>query len=171
MMFSEKINIAYRMALDWHGNQKYGEQPYMYHLRAVAEICKPYGEDYAVVAYLHDILEDTDLDARAILVAFGYRIFQNVVALTDPTGATRADRKAKFYELFKELRGNPEYDLAFVVKAADRLANVRACVAGNNRSLLEMYRSEHVAFCEAVRDDGLNYALIDELTTMLTRAT
>lgn len=36
-----------------------------------------------------------------------------------------------------------------IIKAADRLANVRVCLQDNNQRLLEVYRSEQTAFKKA----------------------
>ena len=42
-------------AIAAHGDQKYGEHPYVGHLDAVAEIVRPDGELAVAVAYLHDL--------------------------------------------------------------------------------------------------------------------
>jgi (p)ppGpp synthase/HD superfamily hydrolase len=58
-------------AISQHGNQKYGEHPYSVHLDAVANIAKPFGELAEVVAYLHDVVEDTDVTIEQVSAEFG----------------------------------------------------------------------------------------------------
>ncbi len=42
---SPTIARARAFALEAHGEQKYGDHPYAYHLDAVAAIAAPYGEE------------------------------------------------------------------------------------------------------------------------------
>ena len=58
-------------------------------------------------------------------------------------------------------------ELALVVKAADRLANVRACIADRKRDLLDVYRDEQEAFRRAAFRPGLCDALWTELDAAL----
>ena len=45
--------------LEVHGDQRYGSRPYHAHLDALAELVKEHGEEAQVLAYLHDVVEDT----------------------------------------------------------------------------------------------------------------
>lgn len=137
-------------AIQAHGAQRYGQHPYVYHLDQVAELCRPYGERAVAIAYLHDVIEDTATKVEDLIVAFTVDIANHVEALTDPAGATRAERKAAFYEFF---RVQPCL-LCAIVKACDRLANVRECVK-NSPSLLARYRAEHAKFRPAVFREGI----------------
>ena len=123
---------ARAFAISAHGNQKYGERPYVFHLEAVAKLAEPYGDDATVVAYLHDVVEDTKTTVEAIASMFGPHIAACVALLTDAPGANRKERKAKTYAKLAEVSGPNE--LALLVKAADRLANVRACLADRKQS-------------------------------------
>ncbi len=58
--------------------------------------------------------------------------------------ANLKERKAKTYAKLAQVQRALE--LALVVKAADRLANVRACVADHNNALLQVYGGEHTVF-------------------------
>jgi (p)ppGpp synthase/HD superfamily hydrolase len=137
-------------AIQAHGAQRYGQHPYVYHLDQVADLCRPYGEREVAVAYLHDVIEDTATKYADLVAAFTLDIARHVRALTDPPGATRAQRKAAFYENFRVQACR----LCPIVKACDRLANVREC-SKNNPSLLARYRAEHAEFRSAVFRDGL----------------
>lgn len=143
---------ARELALEAHGGQRYGSHPYHVHLDAVAELARKYGEEAQVLAYLHDVVEDTPVELGAIAEAFGQRIAECVAILTDEPGASREERKKRTYARMAGVSGDLE--LALVVKAADRLANMRACVADGKDELLGVYKREHASFREsAYRQD------------------
>ncbi len=124
-------NAARLFAIAVHGDQKYGDDPYSKHLDAVATLAAPFGAQAITVAYLHDAVEDTSATLATIEAQFDAFIATCVGLLTDEPGATRKERKAKTYAKMASVTGPTE--LALIVKAADRLANVRACVAGARR--------------------------------------
>jgi (p)ppGpp synthase/HD superfamily hydrolase len=163
----EKVEKARQMAVAAHGDQKYGEHPYSVHLDEVARICEPFGEDAQVVAYLHDTLEDTALTYPDVEAAFGAFVAQCVAFLTDPPAANRKERKARSYAKLGTIDEKTPESLALIVKAADRLANVRASFVGRNHGLLDMYRKEHEAFRTAVHRPGLNDGLISVVDHLL----
>jgi guanosine-3',5'-bis(diphosphate) 3'-pyrophosphohydrolase len=156
---------ARAFAISAHGEQKYGDRPYSFHLDAVAAIAKPYGEDAVVVAFLHDTVEDTQATIQEVEAKFGPKVAACVSLLTDEPGANRKERKAKTYAKLAEVHGPNE--LALVVKAADRLANVRACLADRKRAMWELYRSEHPVFKQAAYRVGLSESLWSELDSSL----
>ena len=135
-----------------HGKQKYGKKPYIVHLDAVAKIVQKYGNTAMIVAYLHDILEDTKTSKTAIEQQFGLFVSDCVEIITDEKGRNRKERKAKTYQKIKN--ASAAYNIAVIVKVADRLANVSAC-HDTNGSLLRMYRIEHSDFRKFVLIDGL----------------
>lgn len=144
---------AREFAIARHGDQKYGELPYSVHLDEVAHIASGYGVDATVIAYLHDVVEDTETTVSEIESLFGDLVSRCVAILTDEAGANRKERKARTYEKMRQVSG--ELELALIVKAADRLANLRQCVSHNNDRLLRMYRNEHGAFRQAVYRPGI----------------
>lgn len=158
-------NAARLFAVAVHGEQKYGDDPYAKHLDAVAALAGPYGMQAVTVAYLHDAVEDTSATLAEIEQQFDAFIATCVGLLTDEPGATRKERKAKTYAKMATVTGPAE--LALIVKAADRLANVRACVAGARREQWEVYRSEHDAFYSAAYRPGLCDPLWAELQQLL----
>lgn len=135
-------------AIAAHGDQKYGRHPYYVHLDAVAKIAAGYGETAEIIAYLHDVVEDTNVVLSEIEDKFGWLVSEAVGILTDEPGKNRKERKAKTYAKMARVSGHAE--IALVVKAADRLANMRACLDDNNKELLAMYKAEHATFKEAV---------------------
>jgi len=156
---------ARSFAVAAHGEQKYGNHPYSIHLDAVAALVEPYGEEAVVVAYLHDTVEDTGATIAEIESKFGPKVARCVDLLTDAPGANRKERKAKTYAKLVEVQG--ENELALLVKAADRLANVRACVKDRKLSLWQIYRSEHVTFKGSAYRSGLCDPLWLELEALL----
>lgn len=164
--------IAARMfILGAHTDQKYGQDPYYIHLDQVADIVRPYGEQAVVWAYLHDVHEDTRVPLNRIMDIFGSEIAEGVRILTDEEGETRAERKRKTYA--KMAKVGFKFYRVLIVKVADRLANVRACIAPETASpkKLAMYRDEHLAFKEAVYREGLCDELWVELDHLLLQVT
>lgn len=143
-MSTSAIAEARDYAISMHGSQMYGVHPYSHHLDAVAQALAPYGLEAQVVGYLHDVVEDTPATIGEVRFRFGDAVAACVALLTDEPGESRNERKAKTYAKLAEVTG-PE-ELALVVKVADRLANVRACVADAKHDLLGVYRGEHEAF-------------------------
>jgi (p)ppGpp synthase/HD superfamily hydrolase len=135
-------------AIKSHQNQKYGIHPYSYHLDAVAKIAEPYGDIAVVISYLHDVVEDTSVSLSTIEREFGKFVSDCVGILTDEDGKDRAECKSKTYAKMAKVTGDLE--LALLVKACDRLANIRACVSDKNHEKLVMYKSEFPIFRESV---------------------
>jgi len=155
------IEKAREFAVMRHGDQKYGDLTYSVHLDAVAEIAKEYGDVAAAIAYLHDVVEDTDASVADVEAEFGKLIADCVSILTDEPGENREQRKSKTYAKMAAVSGPTE--LALVVKAADRLANMRCCLAEDNRRLLNIYRKEYPVFRESAYRQGACDPIWDEL--------
>ncbi|MFT3857476.1 MAG: hypothetical protein QM742_08265 [Aquabacterium sp.] len=109
-------------------------------------------------------MEDTWVTLDEVRTRFGDLVADCVALLTDEPGANRKERKAKTYAKLAQVHGALE--LALIVKAADRLANVRACIEDGNQRLLEVYRSEHPTFKQA----AYRARLCDELWSELDAA-
>jgi (p)ppGpp synthase/HD superfamily hydrolase len=148
-----------------HGEQRYGDQPYSVHLDAVAATLAPFGEEAQVVGYLHDVVEDTAVSLETIRAEFGERVAKLVSLVTDEPGANRRDRKARSNAKLAAVSG--EDVLALVVKAADRLANLRAAAGGGAESKLGMYRREHPDFRRAAYRPGLCDDLWQEIDAVI----
>jgi (p)ppGpp synthase/HD superfamily hydrolase len=158
---------ARSFAIQAHADQRYGDYPYSHHLDAVAALASPYGEDAVVVAYLHDTVEDTATTITEIENLFGFKVAACVALLTDQPGSNRKERKAKTYANLAEVHGPNE--LALLVKAADRLANVRACIADRKEGLWRVYQGEHAVFKAAAYRAGLCDSLWAELDSLLSQ--
>ena len=150
---NKTIQQAKAFAIKAHGNQQYGDKPYAVHLNAVAELLKEYGETAQIIAYLHDVIEDTEITYTDVKNEFGEFIADCVAIVTDEPGTTRKERKKKTYAKMKTITGDLE--LALIVKTADRLANIQSCIDDGLSDLLEMYIKEHPAFQAAVYREDL----------------
>lgn len=160
---NSEIQRSREFAIRVHGDQRYGEHPYGYHLDAVAEILTSFGQQAQIAAYSHDTVEDCDVTIDDIADAFGREMADCVAVLTDEPGENRKTRKAKT----KEKLAASNNSLALVVKAADRLANLRQSQLTSNASKLAMYAREHKAFRAAAYRPGLCDALWNEMDSIL----
>jgi len=166
---TDVVQRARAFAVKAHADQRYGDAPYVVHLDAVVALLSPYDEAHRVAGYLHDAVEDTPATVAEIEAQFGGPVARWVALLTDEPGSNRKERKAKTYaKLANVVHPGPDSG-ALVVKAADRLANVRACGCEANANKLAMYRAEHAAFRAAAYHDGLCDALWLELAERLVR--
>jgi (p)ppGpp synthase/HD superfamily hydrolase len=159
------LDEARSFAVTAHGSQMYGSKPYAFHLDAVVALLSPYGSEAQIVGYLHDVVEDTEVTEHDIRKRFGDLVAECVGFVTDSPGASRAERKARTYARLATVAGPAE--LALVVKAADRLANVRSCVSDQRQALWEVYRKEHPSFRQAAYRAGLCEPLWQELDALL----
>lgn len=143
---------ARRIAVEAHGEQRYGDEPYEHHLAAVVAVLQRFGANHddaesaalLVAAWLHDALEDTALARNNVEREFGGEIAELVWRVTDEPGQNRKARKAA------TLPKIAESESAIILKLADRIANVEAAEQ-NNSGLFEMYRREHAEFAAALQ--------------------
>lgn len=162
---TSRVQQARNYAIQAHGQQMYGERPYVFHLDQVVSLLQDRGEDAQIVGYLHDTVEDTAVTEEDVAKVFGQFIADCVGLVSDVPGPDRKSRKSKTYARLAKVRG--EKELALVVKAADRLANVRMCIKENNRKLLDVYRQEQPVFFRAAYRPGLCEEFWRELQQLL----
>lgn len=152
---TKKIQDAQALALNAHEQQKYGSYPYSRHLEEVVRSLERFGfkvrqaennfwvEDIICAGWLHDVAEDTQISLADIENQFGFNVRDIVARVTDEQAPTRDERKALTYPKIHGHFG------ATVVKLADRIANVKACL-GDNESQFLKYAKEQKKFYEAV---------------------
>lgn len=164
----DPTGFAREFAKRAHATQLYDGQPYMVHVDAVAEIVTaspvaatddPVDAAFArarrtMIAYLHDVIEDTPVDEQSVEAIFGKRIANCLRVITDPPERPRRERKAIVNGWLSQIAVDSPIADALLVKAADRLANVRHCCVRRHESLLSMYKQEHAAFRVAVYRKG-----------------
>lgn len=113
------LKKAFRFAEEKHEGQfRIGGEKYITHPAAVAEMVAEwgYGAEYRIAALFHDLLEDTDAKESEILALSNENVLNAVKLLTKSKPCNMADYVAK-------IRKNK---IAFVVKTADRLHNLRS---------------------------------------------
>lgn len=146
MTDKEKYSAALKYAEQKHNGQlrKHGE-PYITHPIAVAEILreKGYGTDYLIAALFHDLLEDTDAKEEEIEALGGKAVLRAVKLLT----------KTKGYVMSEYVSGIKSDPIAFAVKGADRLHNLKSAI-NVNESFRRRYISEtkewYMDFCPEI---------------------
>ena len=175
--------IAARIALIAHRDDRYGELPYVRHLKHVHlllhEYSLPLEPKIGAAALLHDVVEDTPVDLALLSDLVPRTVVDIVDRLTDPPAVTREEAKRSSLE---RISGS---DAACRVKWADRLANLEASFElvgvptrrlvrqtrdiARGRRYLKMYLSEWDAFRVALGPVGPE-ELWDELVNMHERA-
>lgn len=149
-------NVCYRAAFTAglaHYTQSYGSNPYFFHLSMVVAVLQEFGvtdEEVLAAGWLHDVVEDTDYTHELVTALFGKRISAMVWACTGD-GGSRKERNASI----EAKLCNAESEDAVLVKAADRIANVRSSI-WTNPGLKEMYAREMVAFTLMLMRAGNN---------------
>jgi len=139
------INKAREFAISAHGDQKYGTKPYIYHLDEVDYILRRHKDTPRVIGYLHNTLEDTEVGWQDIVREFGDFVCSCVIVMSVNTlSHNRAQRVWSLNILMRSCKGKMAQML--IVKAADRLANVRECVRNGDDKLLKMYADEYTEF-------------------------
>ena len=121
MQYADRVQRALAYAREKHDGQKrIGGDEYITHPVAVCEIVKAqgYGEDYQITALFHDLLEDTDATEEEILRLGNEEILAAVRLLTKEKGCDMA-------AYIGRIKANK---IAFVVKSADRLHNLRCAL-------------------------------------------
>ena len=118
---SESFQLALEFAKEKHkGQKRIGGDDYITHPIAVSEIVKSQGfdENYQIAALFHDLLEDTDTTEEEILKFGNQEILEAVNLLTKKKGYDMA-------EYISAIENNP---IAYAVKAADRLHNLKCAI-------------------------------------------
>ena len=121
MTDEERYDNALRFAAEKHKGQfRIGGAEYITHPMAVAEIVREKGKniDCQIAALFHDLLEDTDATESEILKFGNEEILKAVKLLT----------KQKGYDMAEYVAGIRQNEMAFAVKAADRLHNLRCAL-------------------------------------------
>lgn len=99
--------------------------PYITHPVAVAKMLAEQGfdEEYQIAGLFHDLLEDTDATEQEILAIGGEKVLDAVKLLT----------KAESYVMEEYIRNIKTNPIAFKVKTADRLHNLRCAIVADEK--------------------------------------
>ncbi|MGN1317740.1 MAG: HD domain-containing protein [Lachnospirales bacterium] len=131
-----RLEKALEFATKKHKGQfRIGGEEYITHPIAVCQIVKNMGYDtnYQITALFHDLLEDTDATEEEILKFGNNEILQAVKLLT----------KVKPYNMKDYTENIKKNNMAYIVKGADRLHNLRSAICADDnfkrRYILETY--------------------------------
>ncbi|MHA1138384.1 MAG: DUF5754 family protein [Candidatus Thorarchaeota archaeon] len=124
MTVSKSAEDAKDFAREKHEGQRYGDKPYMTHVEDVVSGFED--AELREIAYLHDVVEDSDVTIEEIHERFGEKVGRAVDALTR--------RKETYFDYIRRVKENPA---ATKVKLADLNANLKN---NPNESLEKRYR-------------------------------
>ena len=132
-IFTGRIERAIALAVRAHESQLRkgdGQLPYIVHPVTVALILSRYtsDEDTIIAGLLHDTLEDTLVTAQEIERAFGEKVREMVVDVTEPDlpGLSWETKKARY---LRRLQTAPHPSL--LVAGADKIANLVSMIAAH----------------------------------------
>ncbi len=136
----DKLASLRKWASERHGDQRYGEHSYDYHLKEVERVADeffPGDMQLKQGCWGHDLIEDRGATAEELLNAgFDSEAVADVVAVSDVKAPTRKQRKLLTLPIIRQ-RGLS----AIKLKLCDRIANVRfGKIAAINKNA--MYRAE-----------------------------
>ena len=125
-----EIKKAYDFAKAAHQGQKRSSgEDYFVHPCAVVEILADFGFDSSTViaAFLHDVLEDTEVTAEELEAEFGAEIVSLVEGVTKLDKLQFVNREEAQAENFRKIFVAMAKDLrVIIIKLADRLHNMRS---------------------------------------------
>lgn len=122
------------LAVEYHNGQKYGTHDYFnYHICGVVSSIEKclLGDEFSIVGYLHDILEDTNCSEQEILDTFGQDILDSVIAITKNY---YGDETRDQY-----IQRCSQNEIARVVKLHDATFNMLNCAKENDFNKVNYY--------------------------------
>jgi len=127
--FKKALEFA---TLKHSGQYRKGGLPYITHPIAVSEMLKEqgFGIDYRIAGLFHDLLEDTDATEAELQALSNMEVAEAVKLLTKQPG----------YVMDEYIQGIKQNEMAFAVKAADRLHNLRCSLEAE-----ENFRRKYIA--------------------------
>jgi GTP diphosphokinase / guanosine-3',5'-bis(diphosphate) 3'-diphosphatase len=124
------LTRAFRFAAQAHeGQQRRSGEDFIQHPWSVAKICAELRLDEQTIAaaLLHDVVEDTDTDAKELRAEFGDEIAQLVEGVTKLTRIQFQSREQAEAENYRKMIvAMAEDPRVMLIKLADRMHNMRA---------------------------------------------
>lgn len=149
-----KLRLAERLSAHIHDGQKYGQYDYYdTHILdvvgrvgfATSHLPKNEQEDYLIVAYLHDVLEDAAILEETLENLFGPKITDAVRVLSKSYcyldcdfGISRTNEKS-YEDYITDIKYN---EIALLVKICDTQANLTASVIDHNQKRIDKYTKQ-----------------------------
>ena len=151
MMPSKRLDAALQFATEKHAGQtRIGGEPYISHPVAVAKLLEEagYDEEYQIAGLFHDLLEDTDATYEEIVAYGSPEILEAVELMT----------KKKGYVMPEYIAGIKSNKMAFAVKGADRLHNLRSAFCADEK-FKRKYIRESLEWYAAAFDERIPEAI------------
>lgn len=128
----KKVKLAKKLSKTFHKGQTYGLYDYFeYHITGVVNLLKVHNmpAKFIIVAYLHDIVEDTKIDISTVKNLFGKEIADAVDAMTKRKNESRK-------EYITRCAANK---IARFVKLQDAVFNASNCFKNKNSNQFNYY--------------------------------
>lgn len=128
----EKVKLAKKLSKTFHKGQTYGLYDYFeYHITGVVNLLKVHNmpAKFIIVAYLHDIVEDTKIDISTVKNLFGKEIADAVDEMTKRKNESRK-------EYITRCAANK---IARFVKLQDAVFNASNCFKNKNSNQFNYY--------------------------------
>ena len=134
--------LAEKFATEKHKDQMYGDVPYTEHLKEVSGAVwlwdkTAFRNEHVTIAWLHDVLEDTETELDELSEYFGEHIANSVEALSH--------YGEPFYKYMAKVKNDPS---ATYIKMLDRFCNMKNCK--ENHRLTKRYIKEYPEFKAAL---------------------
>ena len=132
------VNKAKRFAIKAHGDQMYAKYPYEHHLQGVADLVQKRNKDHKdlhvllAIAWLHDVVEDTEATYEQLLELFGFEVAGAVRLLTK--------REGQPYNVY--LHGIKLNPFACEVKKCDTMFNLYTSFKGSRVKGIKKYSKQ-----------------------------
>lgn len=125
------------------GQERASGEPYIAHPRAVRAILQeeypaPVDDETLAIALLHDVLEDCDVHPTILLERYGRGVQEGVTLLSWSLKSLGIERESRIY--WAGIRRGPR--AVRLVKAADRMHNLRDTVLNQNARMRSKYLEE-----------------------------
>jgi len=162
-LFSESnlilVDRAKYLAGIAHANQfrKDGITPYFVHPCRVANLVEKYVNhtpEMVAAAYMHDVLEDTDVTSHTLQMLFHTNVVNLVLELTNPSKGLILPRKER-----KEIDRQHLFNIskeAKIIKLFDRLDNIQD-LTGFSNSFTALYMKETLLMLDVIEDADKNF--------------
>jgi GTP pyrophosphokinase len=152
------------------GQERRSGEPYIVHPRAVRAILEdefpdPVDDLTLAIALLHDVLEDCDVHPTILLERWGKDVQEGVTLLSWNLRALEIDRSPRIY--WSGIRRGPRP--VRLVKAADRIHNIRETIENPDAALQEKYLAETERELLPILREAGEAWMVDQLEDLLER--
>ena len=154
------IKIAEKFMIEKHGNQKRKQgTPYYTHPQAVAKLLKDKGfsEEYQIAGLFHDLLEDTDASENEISNLSNENVLKAVKLVTKEDG----------YRMEEYMKNIAEFDMARMVKLADRIHNLSESPTANRKFQSRYIKETKKWFIELAKGTVFEKDLMKQLNNLI----